>query len=167
MVVTLDEWAALGIGFVSATEVFDTSSAQGRLLMHLVSAFSSSTSRPRRCTCSPFGEPPEGRRRSCKRGAEPRSLASGAAPVYGHRVTWWCRLAAVFLVVAAVVYPHRASAATAVQLETRVRGIELVVHALVGGSSSPNLEKHRGSAAAYDEIAPGYSLAEGCVFRRT
>jgi DNA invertase Pin-like site-specific DNA recombinase len=39
MVVTLDEWAALGVGFVSATEVFDTSSAQGRLLMHLVSAF--------------------------------------------------------------------------------------------------------------------------------
>ena len=39
MVVTLDEWSALGVGFVSATEVFDSTTPQGRLLMHLVSAF--------------------------------------------------------------------------------------------------------------------------------
>lgn len=39
MVVTLDEWNALGVGFVSATEVFDSTTPQGRLLMHLVSAF--------------------------------------------------------------------------------------------------------------------------------
>jgi hypothetical protein len=59
----------------------------------------------------------------------------------------------------AVVWPLRASAATGVQLETRVRGIELVVHALVGGSSARSPEKHLGSSLAYDEIAPGYSLA--------
>ena len=39
MVVTLDEWNALGIGFASATEVFDSTTPQGRLLVHLVSAF--------------------------------------------------------------------------------------------------------------------------------
>lgn len=39
MVVTLDEWASLDVGFVSATEVFDTSSAQGKLMLHLMSAF--------------------------------------------------------------------------------------------------------------------------------
>lgn len=39
MVTTLDEWAALGIGFVSATEVFDSTTPQGKLLLHLTSAF--------------------------------------------------------------------------------------------------------------------------------
>ena len=39
MVITLDEWSAVGIGFVSATEVFDSTTPQGRLLMHLTSAF--------------------------------------------------------------------------------------------------------------------------------
>jgi len=39
MVTTLDEWSALGIGFVSATEAFDTTTPQGKLLMHLTSAF--------------------------------------------------------------------------------------------------------------------------------
>lgn len=39
MVVHLDELAALGIGFVSVTEPFDTTTPQGRLLLHLVSAF--------------------------------------------------------------------------------------------------------------------------------
>jgi hypothetical protein len=87
------------------------------------------------------------------------SLASATAPVYGHHVTRWCRLAVLFVVLAAVVYPHRAWAATAAQLETRVRVIELVAHVLVGGSSTPTPEKHRGSSAAYDEIAPGYTLA--------
>jgi DNA invertase Pin-like site-specific DNA recombinase len=38
MVNTLDEWSALGIGFVSATEAFDTTTPQGKL-MHLTSAF--------------------------------------------------------------------------------------------------------------------------------
>jgi DNA invertase Pin-like site-specific DNA recombinase len=38
MVVTLDELAALGVGFVSVTEPFDTSTPSGRLLLHLVSA---------------------------------------------------------------------------------------------------------------------------------
>jgi len=38
MVTTLDELAALGIGFVSVTEPFDTSTPSGRLLLHLVSA---------------------------------------------------------------------------------------------------------------------------------
>jgi DNA invertase Pin-like site-specific DNA recombinase len=38
MVVTLDELAALGIGFVSVTEPFDTTTPSGRLLLHLVSA---------------------------------------------------------------------------------------------------------------------------------
>ncbi len=79
--------------------------------------------------------------------------------MYGPAVSWWCRFAALFLVVGAVLCPLRASAATGVQLETRVRGIELVVHALVGGSSARSPEKHRGSSPAYDEIAPGYSLA--------
>lgn len=77
------------------------------------------------------------------------SLASATAPVYGHHVTRWCRLAVLFVVLAAVVYPHRASAATAAQLETRVRVIKLVAHVLVGGSSTPTPEKHRGSSAAY------------------
>jgi DNA invertase Pin-like site-specific DNA recombinase len=40
MVVTLDELAALGVDFVSVTEPFDTTTPQGRLLLHLVSAFS-------------------------------------------------------------------------------------------------------------------------------
>ncbi len=40
MLNTLAELDALNIAFVSATEVFDTSTPQGRLLMHLVSAFS-------------------------------------------------------------------------------------------------------------------------------
>jgi hypothetical protein len=74
-------------------------------------------------------------------------------------VSWWCRFAALFLIVAAVVCPQPASAATGVQLETRVGGIELVVHALVGRSSARSPEKHLGSSPAYDEIAPGYSLA--------
>lgn len=39
MVNTLDEWAALGVGFVSATEVFDSTTPQGKLLLHLTSAF--------------------------------------------------------------------------------------------------------------------------------
>ncbi len=39
MVVTLDEWASMGINFVSATEAFDTTSPQGKLLFHLTSAF--------------------------------------------------------------------------------------------------------------------------------
>lgn len=39
MVTTLDEWAALGVGFVSATEVFDSTTPQGKLLLHLTSAF--------------------------------------------------------------------------------------------------------------------------------
>jgi DNA invertase Pin-like site-specific DNA recombinase len=39
MVVTLDELAALSIDFTSATENFDTTNPQGRLLLHLVSAF--------------------------------------------------------------------------------------------------------------------------------
>jgi DNA invertase Pin-like site-specific DNA recombinase len=39
MVNVLDELAALGIAFVSATEVFDTTTPQGRLLLHLVAAF--------------------------------------------------------------------------------------------------------------------------------
>jgi DNA invertase Pin-like site-specific DNA recombinase len=39
MVATLEELGALGIDFVSCTESFDTSTPQGRLLFHLVSAF--------------------------------------------------------------------------------------------------------------------------------
>ena len=39
MVTTLDEWSSLNVNFVSATELFDTTTAQGRLLMHLTSAF--------------------------------------------------------------------------------------------------------------------------------
>ncbi len=39
MVQALGELAALGIEFVSCTEAFDTSTPQGRLLLHLVSAF--------------------------------------------------------------------------------------------------------------------------------
>lgn len=38
MVTTLDELAAMGVGFVSVTEPFDTSTPSGRLLLHLVSA---------------------------------------------------------------------------------------------------------------------------------
>ena len=38
MVVTLDELAALGIDFISATEQFDTTTPQGRLMLHLVAA---------------------------------------------------------------------------------------------------------------------------------
>jgi len=39
MVVTLDEWSSMGIGFTSATEVFDSTTPQGKLLLHLTSAF--------------------------------------------------------------------------------------------------------------------------------
>jgi DNA invertase Pin-like site-specific DNA recombinase len=39
MINTLDELSALGIGFVSVSEPFDTTTPQGRLLLHLVSAF--------------------------------------------------------------------------------------------------------------------------------
>jgi DNA invertase Pin-like site-specific DNA recombinase len=38
MVIALDELAALGIDFVSVTESFDTTTPQGRLLLHLVSS---------------------------------------------------------------------------------------------------------------------------------
>jgi DNA invertase Pin-like site-specific DNA recombinase len=38
MVTTLDELAALGVGFVSTTEPFDTSTPSGKLLLHIVSA---------------------------------------------------------------------------------------------------------------------------------
>ena len=38
MVVTLDDLASYNVAFVSATEPFDTTSASGRLLLHLVSA---------------------------------------------------------------------------------------------------------------------------------
>lgn len=38
MVVTLDELTALGVGFVSVTEPFDTTTPSGRLLLHLVAA---------------------------------------------------------------------------------------------------------------------------------
>ncbi len=47
MVVTLDELAALGIDFVSVTEPFDTTTPQGRLLLHLVAYFAESE-RPNR-----------------------------------------------------------------------------------------------------------------------
>jgi DNA invertase Pin-like site-specific DNA recombinase len=40
MVNTLDEWHSLGVGFVSATEIFDSTTAQGRLVMQLAAAFS-------------------------------------------------------------------------------------------------------------------------------
>lgn len=40
MVNTLDEWNSLGVGFVSATEIFDSTTAQGRLVMQLAAAFS-------------------------------------------------------------------------------------------------------------------------------
>ncbi len=40
MVNTLAELDALNVAFVSVTEVFDTTTPQGRLLLHLVSAFS-------------------------------------------------------------------------------------------------------------------------------
>jgi hypothetical protein len=46
-----------------------------------------------------------------------------------------------------------------VQLETRLKGIDLVVHVFAGRSSTPSPEKHPGNSLAYDEIAPGYSLA--------
>jgi DNA invertase Pin-like site-specific DNA recombinase len=39
MVITIEELAALGVDFVSVTEPFDTTTPQGRLLLHLVSAF--------------------------------------------------------------------------------------------------------------------------------
>jgi hypothetical protein len=68
-----------------------------------------------------------------------------------------------FLILMAVVCPQPASAAMGVQLDTRVGGIELVVHALVGGSSARSPEKHLGSSPAYDEIAPGYSLVADTV----
>jgi DNA invertase Pin-like site-specific DNA recombinase len=38
MVTTLDELAALGVGFVSVTEPFDTSTPSGKFLLHIVSA---------------------------------------------------------------------------------------------------------------------------------
>ena len=38
MVVTLDEIGALGVDFVSVSEPFDTTTPQGRLLLHLVAA---------------------------------------------------------------------------------------------------------------------------------
>ena len=38
MVLTLDEFTALGIAFVSTTEPFDTSTPSGKLLLHIVSA---------------------------------------------------------------------------------------------------------------------------------
>ena len=38
MVLTLDEFSALGIAFVSTTEPFDTSTPSGKLLLHIVSA---------------------------------------------------------------------------------------------------------------------------------
>jgi DNA invertase Pin-like site-specific DNA recombinase len=39
MLATLDELAALDVGFVSATEVFDTMTAQGRLVLQIAAAF--------------------------------------------------------------------------------------------------------------------------------
>jgi len=39
LVVTLDELAELGVGFVSTSEPFDTTSSAGRLLLQLVGAF--------------------------------------------------------------------------------------------------------------------------------
>lgn len=39
LIVTLDELAGLGIGFVSVTEPFDTTTPSGRLLLQLVGAF--------------------------------------------------------------------------------------------------------------------------------
>lgn len=39
LVVTIDELAALGIGFVSVTEPFDTTTPSGRLLLQIVAAF--------------------------------------------------------------------------------------------------------------------------------
>ena len=69
-----------------------------------------------------------------------------------------------FLILMAVVCPQRASAATGVQLETRVRGIELGVPTLIGGSSARSPENHRADALTYDKIALGYALAaEGTV----
>lgn len=38
MVLTLDEFRALGLGFVSVTEAFDTTTPAGRLLLHVVAA---------------------------------------------------------------------------------------------------------------------------------
>jgi DNA invertase Pin-like site-specific DNA recombinase len=38
-VTTLDEWAALGVGFVSASEFFDSATPHGKLFLHLTVAF--------------------------------------------------------------------------------------------------------------------------------
>ena len=40
LILTIDEFASLGIGFVSVHESFDTTSAQGRLMLSMVAAFS-------------------------------------------------------------------------------------------------------------------------------
>ncbi|MGH7269190.1 MAG: hypothetical protein ACREJ3_02065, partial [Polyangiaceae bacterium] len=79
--------------------------------------------------------------------------------MYRQHVTCLRRLAVLFVVLGAILCPAQASAATAVQLETRVRGIELVVHALVGGSSAPTPEKHPESRNANAGSPSGYSLA--------
>jgi DNA invertase Pin-like site-specific DNA recombinase len=39
MVNTLDEWQSMGVGFVSACEIFDSTTPQGRLIMQLAAAF--------------------------------------------------------------------------------------------------------------------------------
>jgi DNA invertase Pin-like site-specific DNA recombinase len=39
LIITLDELAALGVGFVSVNEPFDTTTPSGRLLVQLVGAF--------------------------------------------------------------------------------------------------------------------------------
>ncbi len=79
--------------------------------------------------------------------------------MYGPPVTRLPLFLLRFLILMAVVWPDLASAATSTNVETRVMGIALVAPTLVGGSSARSPEKHLGSSLAYDEIAPGYSLA--------
>ncbi|CAN5341070.1 hypothetical protein BH09MYX1_BH09MYX1_62160 [soil metagenome] len=65
----------------------------------------------------------------------------------------------LLVVLAAVLWPWRASAAAATNTETRVGDFHLVVHAFVGAQSLRSAESHRAIERAAYDFASGYRLA--------
>ena len=68
-------------------------------------------------------------------------------------------LLAWLIAILGILAPSIASAATAANLETRVKAFERVVPTLIGRSDARTPEKHREKSNAYDGIASGSPLA--------
>ncbi len=106
--------------------------------------------------------PNASRRQERPCGAEPRRRRPSPRPTTPCSVEpvprWW-PLALLLCALTALTSSRQASASSDVRPENGVRGFDLVAPVLVGMHLPRTAEKHRGNSGAYDEIAPGYTLA--------